>query len=197
MTVVKAAAAVIAAGALYTPFLLKDSANSFDGECDYLIILGYRLKNNSPQSQPIERIEAAAEYLKIHSSALALASGGIMGDNTVAEADVIKKYLVESGIDESRIITETESKTTFQNFENLTEIIRRLSGKDLSDVNVCVVTSDCHAHRALMFAKSAGLKNVNSITVRTKSKRLRSFLREYPLAVDAGLRCAVKKIKRG
>ena len=120
-----------------------------------------------------------------------------MGDNTVAEADVIKKYLVESGIDESRIITETESKTTFQNFENLTEIIRRRSGKDLSDVKVCVVTSDCHAHRALMFAKSAGLKNVNSITVRTKSKRLRSFLREYPLAVDAGLRCAVKKIKRG
>jgi uncharacterized SAM-binding protein YcdF (DUF218 family) len=186
-----------AAAALYTPFLLKDSGNSFSGDCDYLIILGYKLKDNNPDGQLVERINAAADYLKNHKKAFAVAVGGIAHGNTVSEAQVIKENLAALGVEENRILTEEKSKTPFENLKFVCEIIGEHSHKNIEDLTVCLLTSDCHVHRSLMFAKSAGLKNVHSIAVRTHSKRFYSYLREYPLAVDAFFRCAVNKIKKG
>ena len=139
---------------------------------------------------------AAAAYLNAHKSAAAIASGGITNGNTVSEAQVIKEYLMCLGIEQSRIITEEKSRTTYENFLYSRKIIEEHSQKSFDDIKVCLLTSDCHVHRALTFAKSAGFKNVESIAARTGSRRFYSFAREYPLIIDAWLRCAANKIKK-
>lgn len=188
--------AAACAAALYTPFLMKDTKNDYGGDCDYLIILGYKLRDDKPQGQLAERISAAAGYLNAHKSAVAFAVGGVTKGNTVSEARVIKESLIKLGIEEHRIITEEKSKTTYENFKFCREIINEHSQKSLQDINVCLLTSDCHVHRALKFAKSAGLKSIRSIAVRTGSKRFYSYLREYPLAIDAAVRIAAYKLKK-
>lgn len=193
----KAISAAAVGTAVYTGLLIKDSKNRYDGDCDYLIILGYKLSNDKPAGQLSERIAAAAQYLNEHPGAKALASGGVTEGNTVSEAQVIKDELIALGTDGGRIFTENESTTTFENFIYSYKKLGELSGKDPADLNICLLTSDCHVHRALMFAKSAGFKNVKSIAVRTYSRRAYSFLREYPLVFDALARCAAYKIKRG
>lgn len=196
MIINKIAAVVFSAAALYTPFLLKDAENKYEGDCDYLIILGYKLNDNKPDGQLVERISAAADYLNAHKNTFAVAVGGIAHGNTVSEAQIIKESLAALGVEESRVLTEEKSTTTFENFKFVCKIIKEHSQKNIEDLTVVVLTSDCHVHRSLMFAKSAGLKNVQSIAVRTQSKRFYSYLREYPLAVDAFFRCAANKIKK-
>ena len=84
---------------------------------DYLIILGTRLSGDQPSSLLYERITTAAAYLKENPKTIAIASGGQGQDEIVSEASVIKESLMQLGIDEQRIITESKSTRTIENFQ--------------------------------------------------------------------------------
>ena len=184
------------ASAAYTPFIFKDAGAKDDSECDFLLILGHKLsENGEPDSLLNERISAAKDYMLRHPDTMAIACGGKTGGSELSEAEVIKNSLVELGIDCRRILTEDESKTTFENFENCIGIIRSESQKEIEDVSVCILTSDYHIHRASVFAKLTGLKNIKKYAAYSNEKRVFSFLKEYPAAIDALIKCVKYKIK--
>lgn len=70
----------------------------------------------------------------------------------------MRKYLVEKGIDESRIIMEPDSMNTIQNIRNSKAII------DNDNAKVGIVTSKFHVYRAVKIAEKQGFKNVSGIS---------------------------------
>ena len=69
----------------------------------------------------------------------------------------MRKYLVDHGIDDNRIIKEDKSTNTKENFDFLMKLV------DLKDKKVGIVTNNFHAFRAGKIAKKSGLKNISTI----------------------------------
>ena len=82
-------------------------------------------------------------------------------DEKMAEGEAAARILRSMGFDESRIITETKSTTTQENFKYAREIIAA-NGGTIYD-GVVVVTSYFHLYRALRLAKEAGFENVSGL----------------------------------
>jgi len=139
---------------------------------DYLIILGTRLSGDQPSSLLYERITTAAAYLKENPKTIAIASGGQGQDEMVSEASVIKESLMQLGIDEQRIITESKSTRTLENFQYSLDYIDK-------DSTVVVVTNRFHLFRAKCIAEDLGL-NVTGLPAATPSEfRIKYYSREY------------------
>lgn len=147
----------------------KDTAKE---NADYLIILGTRLSGDQPSSLLFERIKTAAAYLKENQNTIAIASGGQGQDEIVSEASVIKESLMKLGIEEKRIITETNSTRTLENFQYSMDYIDK-------DSTVVVVTNRFHLYRAESIAEDLGL-NVTGLPAATPSEfRIKYYSREY------------------
>lgn len=139
---------------------------------DYLIVLGTRLDGDKPSSLLFERIKTAATYLKENPDTIAIASGGQGVDEIVPEASVIKESLMQLGIDEQRIITESKSTRTIQNFKYSMDFIDE-------DSTVVVVTNRFHLYRSKSIGEDLGL-NVSGLSAATPSEfRVKYYFREY------------------
>ena len=79
----------------------------------------------------------------------------------------MKKWFIENGIDEGRIIVEDKSKSTFENFSFSKEKIRASLGKD--DFKAVFVTNDFHVFRAERLAKLAGISEAAHIHSNTEA----------------------------
>ena len=135
--------------------------SNFDGkgeeDIDYVIVLGAQMKNSGPSVALRYRLDTAIDYLKKNEKALCIVSGGQGSNEPVSEAEGMRAYMVERGIDESRIIKEDKSINTKQNFDYSMELV------DLKDKKVGIVTNNFHAYRASKIAEKCGLKNVSVI----------------------------------
>lgn len=180
------AAALIAPAVLYMPFVIRDALKKYDDECEYLMILGsVVVGEDTPSSQLTERIDRAAQYLNSHLNAKAVACGGCFREGQmVSEAEIIKRYLVNNGIDEARILLEDNSKTTYENFEFALKIIAADSGKSIRETKIAFLTSDYHIFRSGVIAKQSGISNVLRISAASESEKLQRYLREYFVSYD-------------
>ena len=150
----------------------------FEGEdtaidhADYLIVLGTRLNGDKPSSLLYERIKTAATYLKENPDTIAIASGGQGVDEIVPEALVIKESLMQLGIEEQRILTETNSTRTIQNFKYSMDYIEE-------DSTVVIATNRFHLFRSKAIGKDFGL-DVSGLPAATPSEfRVKYYFREY------------------
>ncbi len=151
------------------------SKGNGDVDADYLLILGHALKNNSASPVLEKRCEKAAEYLKNHPDTVAIACGGITGENqTVSEATVIKEILTSKGIDESRIILEDKSKTTAENFYNA----KKLMGEK-KNAKVALLSSSYHLLRARTLAKLCGIDTKTVAAPTPKDVKINCFAKEF------------------
>ena len=125
-------------------------------EFDYLIIHGAGLLKGDKVSKLLaNRIDKAIKiYNKSKRKPVIIPSGGQGGDETISEAEAMKKYLLEHGIPEEHIILENKSKNTMENLQNSKNIILSQGGKH----RVALVTSNYHVYRCLLYAKSMRLK---------------------------------------
>jgi len=129
-------------------------APAADGE--YVIILGAQVRGEVPTLVLNARIKAAAEYLKEHPNAVAVASGGKGSGETISEAEAIRRGLVRLGISEERILLEDMSTSTAENLRFSGEMIQR-------NKSVVVVTNDFHVFRAVKLAKKLGYTDVSGL----------------------------------
>lgn len=119
-----------------------------------VLVLGCKVnRDGSPSDSLTRRIDAAAGYLLQHPDALCVASGGQGENEPEAESDVIKRELIERGVEEDRIFTEPASTTTE---ENMAFSAALLQEKGLSN-QIVMVTEDFHQYRAARLARSEGL----------------------------------------
>ena len=108
----------VTAGA-YLPFVIKDAKKGYRDSCDYLLVLGGLVTGEeTPSEHLLERIHAAADYLKENTDCFVVPCGGCFRDGQKkSEALIIKEHLIALGIDEDRFVLEDKSTTTFENFK--------------------------------------------------------------------------------
>lgn len=139
-----------------TQCLIFSNINSdIEGEFDYLMVLGCSLYNDIPSESLKMRLDKALEYAKRYPDCKIIVSGG-QGDNeTIPESMAMKIYLTERGISEERIIQESNSRNTIQNFQNSKRILDELHGNP--DYVIAFVTAGFHIYRSKMIARELGL----------------------------------------
>lgn len=119
-----------------------------------IIVLGCKVRGESPSLMLNKRIMAACEYLTANPDAICIASGGQGSDELISEAECIKRVLVENGISPDRIIIEDRSTSTD---ENIRFSLEKMQEYGISG-SMTVVSSEYHLLRATMIAKKYGLE---------------------------------------
>lgn len=128
-----------------------------------VIVLGAAIRGDSPSRMLAARLDTAHKYLDRNPDAVCIVSGGQGTDEDYTEAYVMKKYLVEKGVAEERIIMEDRSTNTYENIDYSKDIIE---GRGLSR-QVVIATQEFHQLRAQSFARQAGLEDAGACTCRT------------------------------
>ncbi len=163
---------VLGAGILLFVVLLVNVLTGFndypDEDTDCVIVLGAKIRGEMVSKALADRLDAAYEYASSEGNedVLIIVSGGQGDDEITSEANVMKQYLVNKGLNEERILMEDKSVNTMQNLKFSYEIIKEKLGED---VKIAICTSNFHVYRATLLAKNMGLKNVCGIAANTKA----------------------------
>lgn len=120
-------------------------------DADVLIILGYRCKNDRIHPLLLERLETALQLLRSNRIHHIIVTGGAVG-SSIAEAVLMRDYLVSKGTDPDRIELDTHSKDTIENLRNCQSMMRA------KGLQTCLIVSNSfHIRRIGMIADSIGL----------------------------------------
>jgi len=115
-----------------------------------VVVLGCRVYGERASLSMVERLDAAYEYLTEHPESKCVLSGGQGDGENITEAECMYRYLINKGIDSSRLYKEESSTTTRENL---------LFSKQLMEENglnpvIAIATSEYHMYRAGMIAKA-------------------------------------------
>ncbi len=151
---------------------------------DYIIILGCAIMSDGTPTPILRsRIDRAVsfekeQYEKWDKHAKFVPSGGQGSDEVVSEAECMKRYLMDQGIPEERILKEDKSVNTYQNMAFSKKVIEADSG-DLSKAQIAFSTTNYHVFRGYTLAEKLGIK-VKGISAKTKLYFFpNAFLREF------------------
>ena len=143
-------------------------------ELDYVIVLGAQAKESGPSKTLKMRLDTAYDYLVEHERTCVIVSGGQGPDEPMSEAECMRRYLEERGIEASRILMEDRSRNTVQNIEYSGRLFRPESDK------VGIISNNFHMFRALGLARHAGYKHVRGISAPSERIMLpNNMLREF------------------
>ena len=138
-----------------------------DPDKDFIIILGCGIrKDGSPSPLLRGRIDRALEFARKQKNltgkeVIFVTSGGQGPDEPISESESMKRYLMEQGVPESRILQEDRSTDTLENMKYSKEKIWAVSsgGKvAFSTTNYHVFRSGLCARRVKMRAVGMGAK---------------------------------------
>ncbi len=156
-------------------FMIKAMNDAPPDENTTLVVLGCQVKKGRPSNMLKRRLEAAYDYLSKHDSVNVVVSGGQGADEIISEAQCMKEYLVEKGIDPGRIYIEDRSVNTEENIRFSMNLIEKQGL--CSDITI--VTDGFHQLRAELIAKKLGI-NVSHISASTRWYLLPSYwVREW------------------
>lgn len=174
LAVMAIAAVFIILAAVISVFMIRAANSPPYGECT-VIVLGCKVRGETPSSMLYYRAMSAYRYLEANPSAVCIASGGQGADELISEAECVKRILLEKGIAEERIILEDKSTSTE---ENIRFSLQKMEEYGLSG-NVALATNEFHQLRAQMIAGSYGVESF-SLTSHTLDYLLPTYwLREW------------------
>jgi len=125
---------------------------------DTVIVLGCSIIGDEPSKMLKQRLDRAYEYLVENDTSMCIVAGGMAENYDYPESYVMRKYLLEKGINESRIIEESKSTNTEENLKFSYKIIEELS----LNKNITVISSNFHITRAKLLAANLGM-DINTI----------------------------------
>lgn len=117
---------------------------------DYCIVLGAQWKTQGPSEVLRRRLDRAVEYLKENPNTIVIVSGGQGPDEVMAEAEGMRQYLIDAGIDGERIMVENKSTNTCENLAFSAGLF------DKENSRTVIVTNNFHVFRAVKIAKRQG-----------------------------------------
>lgn len=123
-------------------------------DVDYVIILGGGIKGGEVTKTLQFRLDEGIVFLKEHPDLKVIVTGGMGFGETISEGEAMEKYLIANGISKERIIVETESTSTMENFKYTKRILTEQTGR--SDYKIMVFTSDFHMARSKVLASFNG-----------------------------------------
>lgn len=128
-----------------------------DDDLDCLIVLGAQVRESGPSIVLANRLDAAYEYLQAHPRTRCIVSGGQGPNEPTTEASAMARYLIDRGIQPSRITQESESHNTTQNIQNCKKLL------DPKQARVGIVTNNFHVFRGVAIARKQGFEHVSGI----------------------------------
>jgi uncharacterized SAM-binding protein YcdF (DUF218 family) len=157
--------------------IVYNSVPDTEQKADYLIVLGAGLNGEEPSLTLLERLYKGLEYLNKNTDTKVIVSGGKGQGERIAEAEAMKRFLVDNGVDEARIIKEDKSTSTMENFVFSKELIIGDGGSEKSVI--AIITNDFHIMRSKMLARRNGIEPY-AISCRTPLPVLPNcYIREY------------------
>lgn len=118
-----------------------------------VIVLGCGIRGERVSVGLAKRLDKAYEYHTKKPDAVIICSGGQGPQEDIPEALAMKRYLVEKGVPEEKIIMEDKSTSTITNFRNSYAI---MTEKGMSTSSVVFVTNGYHVYRSSRYAKNEG-----------------------------------------
>ncbi len=136
------------------------SNQSAPQKVEYVVVLGARVNGTKLTGSLWRRLKTAEEYLKdeANQNTKVIVSGGQGQGEDISEAQAMRDYLVEHGVEESRIIMEDRSTNTYENIQ----FSRKIIGND--EASVAIVTNGFHIYRATAMAKKQGMTNAHGLS---------------------------------
>jgi len=165
------------AAAVTECFIIKASFGTPHKQCQYMVVLGAKVRVTGPSASLWDRIYGAYDYLEAHPDVTAIVSGGQGSDEPMSEAQSMYDELVNLGIDPERIWIEDKATSTWENLNFALDLIEEKTGQRPETLGV--VSSEYHLFRASLFAKECGVDFVG-IPARTSrvSQMVNHFMRE-------------------
>lgn len=168
-----------------TEYFIIKSSDTDEAEnskaADYVIVLGAGVNGTRPSRVLEDRLEKTLEYMQKNEDTVCIVSGSMGKGEKITEAECMRLWLEERGVDAARIIKEEAAENTKQNIANSFEIIEKLEGKNAQELgkSVALITSEFHIMRAEMIAERMGLE-VFGIAAETsiKAVKVNYFIRE-------------------
>lgn len=128
-------------------------------EADYILILGCKFRRDGALTPLLRgRVDKAVEFWRRQRErtgreAVLMPSGGQGSDEPMAEAEAMRRYLLEQGIPEERIVPEDQSRNTYQNMQ----FSKALIDARTPGAKVVYATTNYHVFRSGVWANLAGL----------------------------------------
>ena len=126
---------------------------------DFIIILGAKINKDGSLTPLLKgRVDKAIEfghkqYEVTKKKIIYIPSGGKGSDEVIAEAEAIKKYLLEKGIKENQIVIEDKSTSTIENMKFSKNKIDKIN----KDAKISFSTTNYHVFRSGVIANSQGI----------------------------------------
>ena len=138
---------------------LKAARHVPASDADYILILGCKFRRDGTLTPLLRgRVDRAIAFWKAQrettgKEAVLMPSGGQGSDEPIAEAEAMRRYLLEQGIPADRIVLEDKSRNTYQNMAYSRELIER----EKPGAKVVYATTNYHVFRSGVWANLAGL----------------------------------------
>lgn len=157
--------------------IIHASFGDRDESCEYMLVLGAKVRSDGPSVSLMDRIKAAAAYMNAHPEVIAVVSGGKGPDEPMTEAQCMYDELIRLGIDPNRIWMEDRATSTWENLRFTLNLIEEKTGKRPEKIGL--LSSEYHLFRAKLFADRCGVEAVG-IPARTSrlSQMVNHFMRE-------------------
>ncbi len=123
-----------------------------------ILVMGCRVNGWEPSKTLKYRLDASLELLNADPNAVCVVSGGQGSNESVAEGQVMKKYLTDRGISPDRIYVEDQASNTEENLKFSYEVIKE---NGLSDLPVVTVSSAYHIPRIALICAVYSYGQVN------------------------------------
>ncbi len=128
-------------------------------DVDYILILGCRFRKDGSLPPLLRgRVDRAIDFWREQRratgrEAVLVPSGGQGPDESMAEAEAMRRYLVGQGVPEASIRVEDQSRNTYQNME----FSKKLIDGEKPGAKVAYATTNYHVFRSGVWAALAGL----------------------------------------
>ena len=146
--------------------VIRASFGDPDKSCQYMVVLGAKVRADGPSVSLWDRIYGAQAYLLEHPEVIAVVSGGQGADEPMTEAQCMYDALVALGISPDRIWVEDKAESTWENLNFSLNLIEEKTGARPTEIGV--LSSEYHLFRASLFAKAC---DVGFIGIPAKTSR--------------------------
>ena len=157
--------------------IIKASFGDPKEHCDYMVVLGAKVRTEGPSVSLMDRIRAAKTYLDSHPDVIAVVSGGQGTDEPMTEARCMYEELVELGVDPQRIWIEDQATSTWENLNFSLNLIEEKTGTRPGKIGI--LSSEYHLNRASLFADACGVESVGIPAATSRlPQKINHFMRE-------------------
>lgn len=138
-------------------FQVLRAGHSETKPADAAIVLGAGVNGTRPSLTLKSRLDAAVDYAAENPGIPIVLSGGKGYGENITEAECMRRYLTEHGVDENRLLLEEAATNTAENFSFSKNILEQ-HGYETAEITVAVISNDFHLCRAELLAKREGLR---------------------------------------